>query len=230
MRNGIIMVLLLVGGVAQGASLNSQLLAGNDLLQTGQAAEALEAFNALQVEYPDAAAVQFGIGASYYQMAEHHASQGAVEESVAAFKEAEQHFDRLSHSDTASIQRHGAFNRANCLAQTAKLSAEQPELAQAAVGQFKAAIEAYEQVVDAYPDHGQAQQNLDHVRYALKVLEQQLEEQKQEQDEEQKEDQQPPEQAFVMLQRATTDINNADARPNEAGDTVQLYYGEGGQK
>ena len=221
-----LLILLAVATTANAASWNSRLQFAQTLLQSGQAAEALEAFNELQVEDPENTSVQFGIAASHYQMGEHHATQGVAEAASEAFTEAEQHFDRLSRSEDARISEHSAFNRANCLAEKAKLSAGDPALAQAAVGAYKAAAEAYDQVLAQWPENRPAEQNRDHVRYALKVLQQQMEEQQQEQEQQ---PEQQPQQAFVMLQSATTQIKDADAKTNEAGDTVTLEYGGKGQ-
>lgn len=154
---------------ADAASLSRLLQEADKLLAEGDVAEALAAYQDIQVEFPEAEAAQFGIGCAQYIMGVGQSNANAAEASAASFSAAEEVFRRLSIAKNKTIRERAAYNRANTVAQTAKMipAAEKYKEAVAALG---GAVSAYEGVLRDYPEHRFAAQNLNHVRFLLKEL------------------------------------------------------------
>ncbi len=166
------------------------LRAGQDLLEQGDAAKALEHFQELQVDYPDVGEVRFGLGCAWYMKAEQQLETGAVPEALASYAEARTAFDALLSNDNALVAREAAFNRANCLAREA--AAVNPSEYEEAKAALRRAVEAYETGLERYPDHAGMKQNLEHLRFLLKQLLQNPPEQEPQNEEKEPPDQPPP--------------------------------------
>ncbi len=217
---------MLLSVPATAESFRARLDAAAAQLQRGDAAGALQAYQDLLVDYPDAAEVAFGAACARYRIAEQALAAAQAEGAVQGFEEARAAFDPLRQSRDARIRREAAFNAANSVAQTA-LVAEQAAPPQEAVAALREAAAAYEAVLREHPDHAGAQQNLDHVRYRLKLL---LQQPKQEQEQQQQE--QPPQEQpklFSVFLDARTELDDARAEihPDEA--MVELVPEKGSQ-
>ncbi len=211
---------------ATAESFRARLEAAAAQLQGGDAAGALQAYQDLLVDYPDAVEVAFGAACARYRFAEQALAAAQAENAVKGFGEARAAFDSLRQSRDARIRREAAFNAANSLAQTA-LIIERAAPPQEAVAALRDAAAAYEAVLREHPGHAGAQQNLDHVRYRLKLL---LQQPKQEQEQQQQE--QPPQEQpklFSVFLDARTELDSARAEihPDEA--MVELVPEKGPQ-
>jgi tetratricopeptide (TPR) repeat protein len=154
---------------ARAASLRSALQDASQLLADGDAPGAIASYREIQVEYPDSEEAKFGIGCSQYVQGAGQSATGALEEAATSFQAAEEVFRRLSTAQDSRIREGAVYNRANTVAQKAKMipPQEQYKEAVAALGE---AVSAYEEVLRDFPEHKGAGQNLDHVRYQLKQL------------------------------------------------------------
>ena len=159
-------VIFVSGERAHGASLSGSLQEADQLLGAGDVSAALEAYRNIQVDFPEAEEAQFGIGCAQYIQG---TGQLTAEESAASFAAAEEVFSRLSIARNEIIREHAAYNRANTVAQTAKMIPAEQQYKEA-VAAFHGAVSAYEGVLREYPEHRGAGQNLDHVRFLLKEL------------------------------------------------------------
>ena len=164
-----LLFLALLAIPAWAQSLSRGLEEAADVLAQGDAAAAVEAYRELQVAHPDAPEVIFGLGCAQYAQAQAKRDAADAEAAAAAFEEAQATFERVTNADDQQVARHAAFNRANCLAQRAKMIPAEQNY-EAAVGALRRAADAYQAVLDDYPGYDAAQQNLDHVRYLLKQL------------------------------------------------------------
>jgi tetratricopeptide (TPR) repeat protein len=216
---------------AHGESVRSRLEQAQTHLRANDSAKALEIYRELQVEHPESEPAVFGAGCAQYVQGESKLALNAGEEAVAAFAEARASFERLVGSRNPEIRANAAFNRANCIAQTAKLTAANPEQYEAGVAALREAAAAYGVVLKEFPDHAGAKQNLDHVQYLLKKMLQNPPEKK-EQDKDQKEppkDEDQPKPVSVFI-RAATELPGAEAQIHPESDTVELVPpGQGGQ-
>ena len=215
-----------LSGPATAEYLRARLDAAAAQLQRGDAVGALQAYQDLLADYPDAAEVSFGAACAWYRIAEQALAAAQAESAVQGFEEARAAFDPLRQSRDARIRREAAFNAANSVAQTA-LIAEQAAQPQEAVAALRKAAAAYESVLREHPGHAGAQQNLDHVRYRLKLL---LQQPKQEQEQQQQE--QPPQEQpelFSVFLEAETELHGACVEIHPDGAMVELVPEKGSQ-
>lgn len=216
MRKQFLILFSIVLSISSGAFAVS-LSAAHEMLQKGDAAGALEALRELQVENPSDERVLYALACAQYRLAQTQAASG---DPAAAFKDAQASFESLSGAKDPKIAREASFDRANCLAQSAKLSMADPKNASAAIGALRSAAAAYESHLAAYPDDENAKQNLDHVRFLLKKLQREKKDEQQDQKQDQKNDQKPP-QAELSVRNAATELPNAKALVGDDG-TVRL--------
>lgn len=208
---------------ALAAGYRDRIAAAEELVRKGDAAEAVAAYQALQVDYPGEAAVLFGLATAQYRRGEALIGE-QPQEAVTAFQEARTAFDRVLEGEPTRFSAHAAFNRANCIAKVA--AAIPPDQHQQAVAGYRAAAAAFEAVLKAYPDYEAARRNLDHVRYKLKTLLQQPPENQEESEE--PEDQPPqdqPPRVGVFL-NATTELEKAEAKVSGDNEVLELIVGE----
>lgn len=218
MRNllvAVLTVIALLAGAAHAESRASRLARAHEKLRESDPAAALEILRELQVEEPGDERVLYALACAQYRIAEaKQAVQRPGEDPAAAYREAQAGFEALTGAKDPAIARQASFDRANCLAQTAKLGAGDPERAKEAIAGLRNAAAAYEAHLLRFPDDKGARQNLDHVRFLLKTLQQKEEEQP-------KEDQQggpPPEQppaAMLSVRNPATEIPGAKAVVSE---------------
>ncbi len=216
-------ILLLTVSIASGAfaaSSASRLAEAHGKLKANDTAGAIEILRELQVESPGDERVLYALGCAQYKEAE--SQQGSVvgglvasgqpggESAQSPYKEAQESFENLLEAQDPEIARNAAFDRANCIAQSAKLGMQSPEGAQKAVGALRNAANAYQDFLRRFPDDKGAQQNLDHVRFLLKKLlrEQKKDEKKDEEKQDQKQDQKNPT-ALLKVRNAQTEIPGA---------------------
>lgn len=221
----VLLALLIVGAAAQAAaaSLHAGLQHAESLASKGDWDGALDAYHALQVEHPNEDVVLFGLGCAQYRKAEGMPEGADPTDRGALYTEAQSTFERLTTSSNAQVAADAAFNRANCVAQKAAMIPDQQ--AKPKTQALRQAIAAYEAVLASYPEHAGARKNLDHVRYSLRLLQQNMQEQKNEDNKnEQSDDKQPPEppQQIALFTEAQTEIPGAKAVVSEDSDTVQL--------
>ena len=193
---GVITLLACVCALPASAGLHEEIAAAEELLAQGEAVQALEIFQRLQVDHPESPEVILGVGTAQYRAGEVAVAGGAAEEARERFSEAQETFQRLFGDSREDVRASAMFDYANAIAKSAKTYDPQQE-AQRQERALESAVAAYEQVVDAFPDHTAARQNLDHVRYVLKMLQQREEGQEQ-----------PP--ATIRL-RATTELPQKEA-------------------
>lgn len=211
---------IVCASTAHAASLRNRLEEAQKLLQENNPGKALDIYREIQVEHPDSEQAIFGAGCAQYQQGAAKMGAQAGDEAVTAFTDARASFERLLQSKDDRVRANAAFNRANCIAQSAKISASNPQNFEQGVNALREAAGAYEAVLKDFPHLEAARQNLDHVRYLLKkMLQNPPEKQDQKKDDKKPpEDQQPK--MFSIFTDATTDIAGAKATINE--DTVEL--------
>lgn len=180
--------LLLMASAAQAASYDDRLEQANALLRSGDATKALERYRELQVDYPDAEAVIFGIGCAQYKQADAMAERVAMMGPQTSgqdqqegptipdrFDEAAETFGRLAGSTDADLRANAMFNAGNCATKKAKFLAGQQQK-EPAIAAYREAAGVYEALLESAADHARARQNLDHARYEMKLLMQQPDE------------------------------------------------------
>lgn len=222
-RTFLLLLVALLPGIALAESSAARLAKAHAELNGGSPATALELLRELQVEQPNDERVRYALGCAQYKLAEAQANTEAAPGPApavpsASFDEAQKTFDGLIHADDRTIARAAAFNRANCLAQSAKALLANPAKASDAQNGLRSAIVAYEDLVRRYPDDASAQQNLDHVRYLLKKLQAEKKDEEKKDDQQQKDEQQK---AMLNVRNAATEIPGARAVVGEDS-TVKL--------
>ncbi len=204
----IIIVITSATSSTAGMSLAQGINTAQEQLEAGEVERALEIFQELRVDYPQAQEPRFGIGCAWFMKGEQHIAGGAPEEAAAAFSEARSVFETLMNDENTKIAREASFNRANTLARAAMLIDPAMDF-DSAVAALRASVKAYEKGLEQYPDHADMRQNLEHMRYQLKQLLQQTPEQQEEQ-EQQPPDQQPPP-VYSLFGRVDTQLPGARA-------------------
>jgi hypothetical protein len=169
MRKAIIICLALALQAGAGAqSLEQRLREGNALLRGGDIDGASGVYRDLHFEEPDSDRLHYALGCAHYEQAERLLGE-APDEAAQAFTRARESFAAASWSRDPVIRRNAAFNEANTLARVAMTLPQ--EIGQEALVQaFGNAVNAYEDVLRRFPDHADARQNLDHLRYQLKKM------------------------------------------------------------
>lgn len=197
-----------------GAGIEETVRAAGGLLEKGDAEAALTLLKEAQVDYPDAAALRFGIACAQYVKGERLSESGTPEEAKAAFDEARSLFSALAGDPDPRIAREAVFNGANTVAREALAAAGAGDHA-AAVAALRSAVSAYEAGLARYPDHAGMRQNLDHVQLKLKEL---LQNPPQQEEQKDQQEQQPPEkqpEIVSLFGGASTELPGAQARVEE---------------
>ncbi len=157
-----------MAAVSAGAdSLHDRIQHANGLLRSGEADAAIERYHEIQVDHPDKPVLDYNIGCAEYEQGLKAVESKDGTEGQTDFSKARESFDRAMQSDDESVRKSAMFNRANALAQTAKISGEKLPREKKAQA-FHDAIRAYEDVLSSDPANANAQQNIDHLRYLMK--------------------------------------------------------------
>lgn len=149
-------------------SLHDRIQQANGLLKSGEVDKALDAYHELQIDHPDSPVLDYNVGCAEYEKGVRTIQSDKKSADKAALSRAVDQFNRAMQSGDPKVSNSAAYNRATTLAQTAKLLGNdepQPERVKA----FQDAIRAYEDVLKADPDNEGAKQNIDHLRYAMKL-------------------------------------------------------------
>ena len=167
---GITLAMMAVFTIGAGASsFHSDLAQGNARLRAGDVEGAMAVFRELQVEYPDSELIHYGIGCAHLEAAEQLLERNAVSDAMEAFELARAAFSRAQTGSDAAVRRNAAYNEANAMARQA-LELGHMGAQDIVIEAFEQAINQYEDVLRRYPDHEDAQHNLDHMRYQLKRM------------------------------------------------------------
>jgi Ca-activated chloride channel family protein len=162
----------LVVPLAQAESFNRRLARGQALLKTGDLDEAITIFRDLQVDDPESDMLHFDLGCASYAKALRAAGDEALPDAAEALQQAVKSFEEASTTPDNALRRDAQFNRATALAQLAKQSVAAGD-GEATITNFEEAITALEDFLRQYPEHAEAQTNLNNVRYELKKFLQQ---------------------------------------------------------
>lgn len=221
-----LLITVLVAGLARADAFHQQLRDANALLNQGLFDEAVSALEELKVDYPDRPVLDYALGSAHYQRGEGLSAAGKAADASEAFSNAAKRFAVISANEDEKLAVAAAFARANALTEQAKMIPAQEQF-QEAVAAFRAAEQAYAELVKRAPDYLPAQKNLDHVRLLLKQLLQQPQNQEQQQEEQQENQEQPPPQpqpvAISIVRGATTELPGATTQVD--GNTVTLQPG-----
>ena len=162
----------LFASVAQAESFNRRLARGQALLKTGDLDEAITIFRDLQVDDPESDTLHFDLGCASYAKSLRAAGDEALPDAAEALQQAVKSFEEASTTPDNALRRDAQFNRATALAQLAKQSVAAGD-GKATIANFEQAITALEDFLRQYPDHAEAQTNLNNVRYEFKKFLQQ---------------------------------------------------------
>lgn len=207
--------------VVWAASLEDRLQSAQDLLDSGNATAALEAYQELQVDYPEEKIALFGSGCAQYLQASHQFDLGEIETARSSLQGAKSAFNRLNETNESALSADAAFNSANCVALQAKIQLPpqnapvQKKDYEKAVAAMQGAVNAYKGVLRQYPDHPQSQQNLDHSRYLLKELLRNP-----------PEEQEPPE-GIAVFDQVGTELPKAEAANEDGSNVLELIWKRG---
>lgn len=172
MRKGVLaFACLLVCQAANGDSFGQRLKQANALLRSGEVDRAMSLYDELQVENPDSPLVEYNKGCAQYERALQKAKSQEIPLEQNPFAEAMASFEEVLAQGDERLKTDAAYNRANCIAQSAKLSRSTGDM-EAIAEAYQNAIRAYEEILRDTPDHPQARHNLDHMRHEWKTLQQ----------------------------------------------------------
>lgn len=157
------------GQNAQAESFREQVDYGNALLNSGDFEGAREVYRNLQIEHPENEIVYYSLGCVDYEEGESVSALEDPEGAIEFFTSAREAFQQATTSREESIRVDAAYNHANSVAQIAKHKASLGDQ-QATITAFEESVQAYEELLDRYPDHEKARHNLDHMRYLLKRM------------------------------------------------------------
>ena len=164
---GLLCVVPLFAGFAD--SFRERIEYGNALLNSGNFEGAREVYRNLQIEHPENAVIYYSLGCADYEEAETAAAIRDVETALEGFASARDAFRQAMASRERWLREDAHYNHANSLAQIAKQTALRGEQ-EATITAFEEALSAYEDVLERYPEHAEAQHNLEHMRYLLKRM------------------------------------------------------------
>lgn len=149
-------------------SLHDRIQQANGLLKSGEVDKALDSYHELQLDHPDSPVLNYNVGCAEYEKGIKAVQSDEKSADKASFSRAVDQFNRAMQSDDPKVRNSAAYNRATALAQTAKhLGKDNP--ASDRLKAFQDAIRAYEDVLKTEPDNEGAKQNIDHLRYAMKL-------------------------------------------------------------
>jgi tetratricopeptide (TPR) repeat protein len=151
------------------ASLRGRLSEASDLLESGEASQALEAYESLTTDYPEEPRVTFGRGCAEYRLGTAALEAQDIEEARTHLAAAQGHFNSLLAEADRKLARDAAFNRANCMLQNIALQmaggqAKGEEIKQS----YEKVIQSYQQVLREFPDFKPARHNMNHARLMMK--------------------------------------------------------------
>jgi len=158
---------------AQGAfaaeSFDSRLARAHDTLRNGDPDGALTTYRELQTEDPESEVLYYSMGCAQYKQGAKLSEEKAPRDAVESFKTSRESFEKVLNAHDPEIRKDAQYNHANATAQIAinSVSAQQYEESKKA---FEDSVKEYEAFLKQYPDHADARQNLDHVRYMLKSM------------------------------------------------------------
>jgi hypothetical protein len=112
--------------------------------------------------------VQYALGIAHFDLAQQHRNAQKQSEAQDAFEAAHRYFGRAARSEQGVLQRAALYNGANALAFAGFVAAAHNPAH--AIERLESAIETYERLLAAAPEHAAAAQNLNHVRYKLKLM------------------------------------------------------------
>ena len=171
MSLGIALAFLLMA--AQGAfaaeSFDTRLARAHDTLRNGDPDGALTTYRELQTEDPESEVLYYSMGCAQYEQGAKLIEDKAPRDAVESFKTSRESFEKVLNARDPEIRKDAQYNHANAAAQIAinSVSAQQYEESKKA---FEDSVKEYEVFLKQYPDHADARQNLDHVRYMLKSM------------------------------------------------------------
>jgi hypothetical protein len=172
MRSGVVaLALLFVCQAAWGDSFVQRLKQANGLLRSGEVDRAMSIYDELQVENPESPLIEYNKGCAQYERALQKAKTQEIPPEQDPFAEAMSSFEDVLAQGDERLKTDAAYNRANCIAQSAKLSRVTGDM-KAINEAYQSAIRAYEELLRTAPEHSQARHNLDHMRHELKTLQQ----------------------------------------------------------
>lgn len=138
-------------------------------LRAGDVDAAVAVFRDLQTEAPDSDLIKYSLAASKYRQALKDLDNNLSEDAVKQLQEARSNLSALEASPDPFVRRNAAYVAANCDAQLAKQLAATGDQKKT-LDAFRGAIDGYEEVLRAAPDHAGARQNREHMRYLMKKM------------------------------------------------------------
>jgi len=217
-----ILAVLILSATAVAESMHDRVQRANGLLRSGEAEKALDEYHQIQVDHPNSPVLEYNIGCAQYEQGLKALQSQKEAESETAFSQAKDSFDRALQSGNDAVRSSATFNRANSLAQTAKLLGDKATPEQK-LQTYHDAIHAYEDVLQTDPSNAGAQQNIDHLRYMLKRAmqeppPQQGEGEQNPQDENQQQDSQDQNQPQPSDPQQQQHQNDSETQPQEQQD------------
>ncbi len=185
-------VAIAVTAAAQ-TSFDARLRQAHELLANGDVEGAMGAYRDLQTEDPENKTLYYSMGLAQYAAGEKEKELQAAEDALASYQEARASFEKAMAAADPELRKRASFNAANTMAQIALQSASAQKYDET-LKAFEESVAEYTDFLKQYPEDPGARQNLDHMRFLLKKMQQNppppQEEQKGEQGEEKKEEEQ----------------------------------------
>lgn len=161
--------LLAAGLPVYAQGFDERLEGGYRSLRAGDAEGALALFRDLETDEPESDLVHYSLASVRYHQGMQELEQDSPEEAVARFSEARDSFQSLLGSPEAFVRRNALYNMANCSALMAKQAGAVGATAET-VKAFEESVRAFEEVLRLHPEHEGARTNLDHMRFLLKSM------------------------------------------------------------
>jgi len=162
-------ILALWAVAANGQSFRERLQEGHEFLRAGNVEQALLVYRDLQVDEPDSDVLAYNMGLAHFRSGQDSIQAEAFSEAGEALTQAKSSFEKGLFSRDRELRRASKYNLANTLVKEAAL-AEGTGDYEGAVDAYEKAIERYDQLLDADPNHQAARKNRAHARYKLKKL------------------------------------------------------------
>ena len=169
MRRILCGIMLIAAVAAAEPSFNTRLEQGHAALSAGDAERAIGVYRDLQTDDPESDVLYYSIGRAQYEQGVQNAELGAPEDAIAAFEEAANTFEMVATASDPELRKRAAYNHANSIAQIAEQSAAAQQHDET-VAAFEQSVGEYEEFLRKHPDHTEARNNLDHMRFLLKSM------------------------------------------------------------